>query len=213
VFIPLVDLLRCPNAHEETWLVASIERLEERDIIEGMLGCPQCLAEYRIRDGVVYFDETVVRAAAAPPSDTDATRIAATLDLTNPRMTAVLVGQAAAHAPLVRAIAPAQLILVNPPIGIASGDGISIIVASVPRFAQRSIDAAAVDASAAAPLLHAIGSALRGGGRLLAPTSTTMPPDFHELARDAEVWVAQLDAGAVTSAPVLPTRRARTENR
>jgi hypothetical protein len=55
VFIPLVDSLRCIAGHEETWLVASIERSDERDIRRGFLGCPICFAEYPIRDGIAYF--------------------------------------------------------------------------------------------------------------------------------------------------------------
>ncbi|MGH7617800.1 MAG: hypothetical protein ACREPM_11270, partial [Gemmatimonadaceae bacterium] len=89
MFTPLVDTLRCPNAHDETWLVASIERAEERDIREGTLGCPVCLAEYPIRDGIVRFADVTLPALEAPRED-DAVRLAAALDLTEPRMTAVL---------------------------------------------------------------------------------------------------------------------------
>jgi len=63
MFIPLVDSLRCPRVHDATWLVASIDRAEERDMKEGILGCPTCLAEYPVRDGIVYFDA----AAERPP--------------------------------------------------------------------------------------------------------------------------------------------------
>src|SRR6185503_886992 len=82
VFIPLVDSLRCIAGHDETWLVASIERSEERDIRQGFLGCPICLAEYPIRDGIAYFGvdpaEPVV-AAMAGVEDDDALRLAAAL--------------------------------------------------------------------------------------------------------------------------------------
>src|SRR4051812_31652364 len=115
MFIPLIDTLRCPNLHEETWLVASIDRAEERDMREGVLGCPQCLAEYPVRDGVVYFDPTISRGAFIAPDELQATRIAAALDLTETRMTAVLHGAWGAHAQLVRGMSPAQLLLVNPP--------------------------------------------------------------------------------------------------
>ena len=115
MFIPLVDILRCPTPHDETWLVASIDRAEERDIIEGMLGCPICLAEYPIRDGIVYFAERRAPIRRAPPDETEAMRLAAALDLTDARMTAVLQGAWGAHAQLVRGVSPAQLLLLNPP--------------------------------------------------------------------------------------------------
>jgi len=53
VFIELVDALRCPRAHEESWLVLAMSRIEGRHIQEGALGCPVCHAEYPIHEGIV----------------------------------------------------------------------------------------------------------------------------------------------------------------
>ncbi len=213
MFIPLVDSLRCPNTHDETWLVASIERAEERDIKEGMLGCPQCMAEYPIRDGIVYFSE-VARAPFVEPSEEEATRLAAALDLTDPRMTAALQGVWGAQAPILAGIAPVQLLLVNPPEGIISGDGVSIVIAERAPLAASSMDGVAIDATATVPMIAALRASLRGGRRMLGSAHVDVPGFLTELARDPEVWVAQLDAGSVTSAPVqLSGRRApRTEN-
>jgi hypothetical protein len=179
-----------------------------------MLGCPQCLAEYPIRDGVVYFSE-LARAPFIPPSEEDATRLAAALDLTDARMTAVLQGSWGAQAPILTGIAPAQLLLVNPPEGILSGDGVSIVVAERAPLAASSMDGVAIDATATVAMIAGLRASLRGGRRMLGPTRIDVPGFLTELARDDEVWVAQLDAGAVTSAPVqLSARRApRTENR
>jgi uncharacterized protein YbaR (Trm112 family) len=212
VLIPLIDSLRCPNAHDETWLVASIDRAVERDMLEGTLGCPKCLAEYPVRDGIVRFAD-VPRAPFMAPSEREATRIAAALDLTDPRMTAVLYGLWGAHAPLVRARAPAALILVNPPEGVVTGDGISIVLAESPPLAIASMDGAAVDAAAGDAVAAALRSTLKGGRRMLGPASLAVPAFLEELARDDDVWVARLEPGAVTSAPVTPTLRRRTENR
>lgn len=212
MLVPLVDALRCPNPHDETWLVASIERAEARDIKTGTLGCPQCLAEYPVRDGVVHFAD-VARAPFVAPSEAEATRIAAALDLTDPRMTAVLHGAWGAQAPLVRALSPAHLLLINPPEGIVSGDGISIVLADRAPLATGMFDGVAVDASATVAMVAKLRSALRGGRRMLGPAALDVPAFLTELARDAEVWVAQLDAGAVTSAPVPLRPRSRTENR
>jgi hypothetical protein len=68
VFLPLIDRLRCLNAHQDTWLVASIDRVDDRDVLEGTLGCPICSAEYPIREGTVWFGEA---AAAASRSASD----------------------------------------------------------------------------------------------------------------------------------------------
>lgn len=207
MFIPLVDILRCPTVHEETWLVASIDRAHERDIVEGMLGCPSCFAEYPIRDGVVVFDAKAPDTAYGAPSDEDAVRLAAALDLTDARMTAVLQGEWAVHAPLVVGMAPAQLILVNAPDGISSGDGISLVRAPIAPLAHGSVHAAAFDASASAEMVASLVSSLRANGRLLGPASVPIPSGLTELARDDEVWVAQMGATATTSAPVTLGRR------
>jgi uncharacterized protein YbaR (Trm112 family) len=206
VFIPLVDVLRCPNAHEETWLVASIDRADNRDIRTGMLGCPICTAEYPIRDGVVIFDEAVPPPQYLAPSDEEAMRLAAALDLTDARMTAVLEGAWGAQAPIIAGMSPVQLILVNPPDGIVSGDGVSIVRAVSAPLARGSIDAAAFDASASPAMIASLVASLRPGGRLVGPASTAMPDGATELARDDDIWVAHVEGGT-TSAPISLTRR------
>jgi len=209
VFIPLVDVLRCPNAHDDTWLVASIDRAEARDIVEGTLGCPACLAEYPIREGVVRFSDGVARPPLRAAREEDAIRLAAALDLTDARMTAVLQGEWGALAPLIRGLSPAQLLLVNPPEGIASGDGVSIVLAGAAPIARGAATAAAFDAGAGPAMIASLVGALRGGGRMVGPASQPVPSGLIELARDDGLWVAQLEPRDAVSAPVVPTRRAR----
>jgi uncharacterized protein YbaR (Trm112 family) len=206
VFLPLIDRLRCLNAHEDAWLVASIDRAEERDVLEGMLGCPVCSAEYRIRDGVVWFGDAPA-AEDETPSPAEALRLAAALDLTDARMTAILHGSWGAHASILRGLSPAHMLLVNPPTSVSSGDGISIVRAPVAPVAGAWADAAALDRADGA-MGESIRAALRGGGRLLARADADVPVGFSELARDADVWVALLDAGAVGGAPIAISRRA-----
>jgi uncharacterized protein YbaR (Trm112 family) len=206
VFLPLIDRLRCLNAHEDAWLVASIDRAEERDVLEGMLGCPVCSAEYRIRDGVVWFGDAPA-AEDETPSPAEALRLAAALDLTDARMTAILHGSWGAHASILRGLSPAHMLLVNPPTSVSSGDGISIVRGPVAPVAGAWADAAALDRAGGA-MEESIRAALRGGGRLLARADADVPMGFSELARDADVWVALLDAGAVAGAPIAISRRA-----
>ena len=63
---------------------------DDRDIIEGTLGCPICQAEYPIRDGVACFSDRAAPRVSGPVSEEDAVRVAAALDLTDARMTAIL---------------------------------------------------------------------------------------------------------------------------
>lgn len=210
MFTPLVDILRCPNVHDETWLVASIDRAEERDILEGTLGCPVCLAEYPIRAGVVRFSEVAPSPAMTAHED-DAVRLAAALDLTEARMTAVLHGAWGALAPIIRGLSPAQLLLVNPPPEIATGDGISIVVAETAPLAHASVDAVAVDDSATPTMIASLVARLRGGGRMVGPVARPVPEGLVELARDDDLWVARLEAAEMRGAPILPTRRRRPD--
>jgi hypothetical protein len=208
VFLPLIDRLRCLNGHEDTWLVASIDRAEERDVLEGTLGCPVCSAEYRIRDGVVWFGDAPA-GRDQMPSSADALRLAAALDLTDARLTAILHGSWGAHASILRGLSPAQLLLINPPLDVPSGDGISVVRAPVAPVAAGWADAAALDRDAGGAMADSLRASLRGGGRLLAAVDAEIPPGFTELARDAEVWVAQLDPAAVAGPPIGLSRRAR----
>jgi hypothetical protein len=187
--------------------VASIDVAVNRDIVTGTLGCPQCLAEYPIRDGIVYFAE-VTRLPFRAPVEGEAMRVAAALDLTEARMTAVLQGSWGAHAPIIQGVSPAQLLLVNPPEGIVSGDGISIVVADAAPVAVGSANGVAIDASATDAMIASLRLALRGGGRMLGVAAMAVPSDFAELARDDDVWVARLEA-TPSSGPIPITRRAR----
>src|ERR1700738_4322089 len=105
MFIELVDALRCPTPHEESWRVASAARMEARHIVEGTLGCPVCRAAFPIHDGVVDFRRGSAGALppATAPDPEQAMRLAALLDLSDSSGFAVLLGAWGAHAPLLRA--------------------------------------------------------------------------------------------------------------
>ncbi|HSQ29133.1 MAG TPA: hypothetical protein VLN49_04745 [Gemmatimonadaceae bacterium] len=210
MFIPLVDLLRCPRGHDDTWLVASIDESVDRDIVRGTLGCPICLAEYPIREGVVEFDDAAPPAIPiqAAPREDDAIRLAAALDLTDARMTALLHGAWGAYAPILRGVTPAQLLLVNPPRGLTSGDGVSIVQSGrVAAVAHSAVAAVALDAGAGPPMVESLVASLKPGARMLGQARTPIPDGLTELARDEDVWVAQRDTAAAPSAPVTLTRR------
>ena len=212
MFIPLVDSLRCVAGHEDTWLVASIERAEERDIREGFLGCPICFAEYPIREGVAYFgvDPEAAPAPAMPArvTEDDALRLAAALDLTEPRIVGVLYGTSGAFAPLIRGFSPAHLLLVNPPAGIASGDGVSIVrTVKVAPIARGSVDAVGLDSGASPEMLDSLVTTVRGGGRITGPVNIAVPAESVEMTRDERIWVAERAADAST--PLVSLRRAR----
>jgi uncharacterized protein YbaR (Trm112 family) len=52
VFIELTDLLRCPNPHDESFLVLLPDRMDGRSVRTGQLGCPVCGRTFELIDGV-----------------------------------------------------------------------------------------------------------------------------------------------------------------
>src|SRR4051812_37196810 len=119
MFIELVDALRCPVPHEESWLVAAATRMEARHIVDGTLGCPVCSAEYPIRNGVVDFRRGGgVVAAPVASSAEQAMRMAALLDLADAQGFAVLLGEWGAHAHELASIVETPLVVIDPPPGI-----------------------------------------------------------------------------------------------
>jgi hypothetical protein len=207
MFIELVDHLRCVRPHEETWLVAAARRMEGRHIVEGMLGCPICRAEYAVRDGVADFragrGETVdgTGGHAPPPDESEVMRAGALLGLDEPGGVVLLAGTWGAIAPALAEMADVQLLLLDPPTGVESADRISVVRADPPAapFAGGFLRAAAVDAgdggAAGALRVEAAARALRGGGRLLAPVGAAVPSGIVELARDERHWLGEREAG------------------
>ena len=201
MFIELVDDLRCPRPHEETWLVASTSRTVGRDIIEGTLGCPICRAEYPVREGVVWFaDPGRVGDAAAgrslPPDAELAMRLAAFLDLSDAQGVALLAGSWGPSTQLLRDVVPTHLVLLNPQPQVAAGNGISVleIAAGIPLADATCRGVALDDAHADAAHLDEAVRVLRPRGRLVAPVSTPTPAGVTELARDQQLWVAERNA-------------------
>jgi uncharacterized protein YbaR (Trm112 family) len=53
MFIELTDHLRCPEDHEESYLVLLPDRVENRSVRAGQLGCPVCGRTFAVVDGVL----------------------------------------------------------------------------------------------------------------------------------------------------------------
>jgi uncharacterized protein YbaR (Trm112 family) len=212
MFVELLDLLRCPRPHEDAWLVLAATRTDGRDIMEGVLGCPVCQAEYPITTGIARFAAAPVNdTPISVPNDEEAVRLAATLDLTGPRGYAVLVGSWGAHAPAVLALTDVQLLLVNPPVDVVMGHGLSGLTIeagwrSLP-LASSSARAIALDDATTPGQLAAALELLNDGGRVLAPVSLRLPEGLTELARDGRHWVAQRSRASAPSDIVRIGRR------
>src|SRR5712671_4744891 len=120
MFIELIDLLRCTRPHDETWLVASFNKVNNRFVEEAKLGCPSCSAEYWIRSGVADFSGEALlpkcedeRNAASHRREELATRAGAYLAATEPGATIVLGGLWAYAAQELSEMAEVRVIAVN----------------------------------------------------------------------------------------------------
>ena len=215
MFIELVDALRCPRPHEDSWLVLRADTMRGRHVEQGALGCPICRAEYDIRDGEVLFGtpEAGGQGATAPAwtAAADAPlRLAALLGLMDVRAPVVLCGRWCEPAERLADSVAAPYLLVNPPVPLAPDQPqLSVIrVRDTLSLAPGGAHAVALDAgSVTAGLLESAARAVRAGGRLLAPGHALIPAGFTELARDEELWVAERDATAVR----VPLRRRGAE--
>jgi uncharacterized protein YbaR (Trm112 family) len=193
MFIELVDALRCPVAHAESWLVASADRMEARHIVEGTLGCPVCRAEYPIHRGVVDFRRESPRRLPprTAPDPEQAMRLAAFLDLSDASGFAVLAGARGAHAPLVRAQVDTPLVLIDPPEDVEGEPGISVLRCDgeLP-LAAGAARGVAIDGGSPERVASAV-RATRATGRVVASASTPLPDGVREIARDDTDWVGE----------------------
>lgn len=196
--IDIIDALRCPNPHEESWLVASADVTEGRDIMEGVLGCPVCRAEYSIHGGLVAFTRLpATMTPSAPSNEEQALRLAAFLDLTNVRSFAMLVGSWGNHARALHQLVDAPILLVNPPAGIELGGELSAITCgSAVPVARRSAHAVALDATVDPALVASALSAVRVGGRVVAPSTLETPSEVTLLVQDESLWVGEMATAA-----------------
>ena len=108
--IELTEMLRCPERHEEGFLVLSTGEMRGRMVRSGVLACPKCGREYPIVKGVVRFSGGGMRDAGSVASGepthlasrishpADVQTLQALLDLSGPGGYVLLLGSAAQHA-------------------------------------------------------------------------------------------------------------------
>lgn len=199
MYIELIDLLRCPREHEESWLVAAFNRMEDRFVIEGRLGCPVCSATYAISNGVADLRDTAAEhfgssgpvTASRDDDDDETVRIAAMLGLTRPGMVAVIEGADPNLARIVSTMTGAKVVAVNPPgTALVEAENVASVLAGrrLP-FGSASIDGLLVNNGGTGH--KEILRVLKTGGRVVAPSSASLGGNLRELARDDHYVVAE----------------------
>jgi hypothetical protein len=199
VFIELIDLLRCINAHEDTWLVASFKTVANRFVLEAGLGCPSCSAQYPVKEGVADFTAGVQfpsceaeRAAASHRREELATRAGAYLDVTEPGATIVLGGVWAYAAQELSEMAEVRVLALNAPDEVKESQTVGLLrVGTEIPLAPGSVLGVALDAWFPAKIVESAVRAVRPGGRIVGPVTIPAPAELSVLAHDDNYWVAQ----------------------
>ena len=213
MFIELIDLLRCPREHEESWLVAAFSKMDQRFVIQGRLGCPICAASWPITEGIADFREPgeavdYGRSPAAEVGGDDAVRFGAMLGLTRPGMTILLEGGTSIAAAAVVHMTSARVIAVNPADPIGEVEGVaSVRCGERLPLAAGSIDGVVLEARAT-PVTEAV-RVLKPGARLAVPASTDLDDRFRVLAEDERNKVAELTGPLVSLERPSPRKSRR----
>lgn len=196
--VEIIELLRCPAKHELTPLVTVAFARDGDRLLEGVLGCPVCHAEYTLHNGVAMLG-TERSPQDEPANDVDAMRTAALLGLDEVGARVLLAGDYATPADAIEQATDVRCIAAN----------------ALRRTMFNSADALCADRDHAIPLanatLHGIAidnahlswlddavRVVRVGGRILAPSHAPVPKHCQELARDEHEWVAVVSASSGT---------------
>ena len=139
MFIELTDHLRCPADHAEQYLVLLPDRIVDRSVIAGRLGCPACGRTYVITEGIAERGGPPPTPSGAAHLDPAAMHVL--LGLASPGGYAVLVGSAAgAWRGLARALPGVALVAVNPPADVIDAAPLlSVVRAPLVPLKARSV--------------------------------------------------------------------------
>lgn len=206
--IELTQLLTCPRCGPSHGLVAFVDHMEERRILQGRLDCPQCEARHAVRDGVVVLsghpaDVSVAGGAEAEtPSAADvpdpAGVAAALLGPPEGPEVLLLLGRAGALATSIAAARPdAVLVAWAPPEPEAAGRVFPVVppaggTGPLP-FRSSAFDGAVLTGAESRELAEAA-RIVKTGCRVvvLAPAGRVGDPEgasLRELAADPRAWV------------------------
>ena len=212
--ILLTDALTCPRCGPDFGLVVLAERLEDRRVAAGHLGCPNCRSQYPIRDYVADLrsgpsaaDEPEMSASAEADGgegEEGGVRLAALMGLAGASGMVLVAGPGTRHAPALHAVVPeVEVIAVSASPAAGAGPGVSPLLVSGPGLPFRGgLRAAALTDGAGEERLREALRVLAPGARLVVDPA---PADAAERLRKlgAEVLLEQ-DGVVVARAPGRP---------
>lgn len=201
--IELTETLCCPDCGPGHGLVAFVERMEARRIVEGRLDCPVCERRHAIRGGAVRLgaerDDATDDTVLAEPDEGRALLAHALLGPPDGPETLLLLDGALGLAPGLAGARPDAAVLSFATTLPPAADRVFPIVAAsadhdppIRPFALAGVVGAG---EAGARLIPRVASLIREGGRVIVldppdPEAASVHPELRVLAADPRAWVA-----------------------
>ena len=217
MFVELIGTLYCPEPHEPTLLLAAVDRIAGRNVELGTLACPVCDRRYPIINGVAVFDAARFAAAQAAAGSGDSSamsgyrngdemRAAALLNLTEPGGLVLATGAWSGVAEPLQELAGVTVVVLNSGADFMGRGTVSPIYANALPFGRSAFRGVLLDAGSDG---ESVAATVRSGGRLVGPVALAVPSGSRELARDAELWVAERVVDQAS--PIVGLRRAERD--
>jgi len=196
-------MLRCPETHEEAFLVMSTGEMVGRMVRSGILGCPVCRREFPIMKGVVQFSagegaplrDKNTQSLRGAPSPADAQTLQALLDLSGPGGYVVLVGSAARHAVgLAGLMGGIHFVGINAPPEVGELPVLSLLACETMIPLRGAVARGVVvgpERTSTAWLGEALRVLLRGRRLVIEDERVTAPAGLKQLAMGEGMWVGE----------------------
>ncbi|HEY2825075.1 MAG TPA: hypothetical protein VGI83_05975 [Gemmatimonadales bacterium] len=193
--IELTEMLRCPEGHDDAFLVLATAVMKSRHVYSGMLGCPVCRHEIPVVNGVANFGAlSADRTGRADSAGATAAQLQTLLGLSNAGGAVVLVGSAAKVAKdLGDLLGGTHVIGVNPPDGIAVSERVSLVAWGEGIPLRRNMARGVVLGAEVAhePWLAESARVVLKGLRVVVLGGATAVPGLQLMAKSPEAWVGQ----------------------
>lgn len=201
----LTDRLACPRCGSAFGLILFAERVEERRVYRGSLGCPNCRDRYPVEDGFADLrpqprtplPDPVTLERITDPEDQGALRLAALIGVAEGPGHLFLAGDPVRFAPaLGRMLDKIEVVAANPSVRAWDEEaGVSrIVVRDRIPLLPRSLRGVALDGEAAAELLDEAARTVAPRGRVVVVNAV---PGTGERVRERGLSVILEEEGVV----------------
>ena len=194
MLLELTEALRCPNPHDESYMICAPVTSDGRDVVRGGLLCPVCRAQFAILDRVAWLAPPGDAPRAMPAGPLTADAAVTFLALEGAGGFVALAGAAGRLAPALAAALPqVNVVVANGPPDLVTGGAFSVLHApGVWPLRRNSLRGAVLGSDAAGEpwLTGAIGSVLPGL-RVIVEDAAADHALLGVIARGAGVVVAE----------------------